>query len=489
MRTGIPGPTGLRARLLLLVGGAVTILLLGIFIAAMLAWRAIIVGELKQKALSVTRALSVSVLEDLITAEEGPVRGEDRLDNFIQHVMRQESGIRGVTVFDPGGRVISSSDLYELRYKAGPASPQSLEGVASVVSVIQEHPQFGWVVETIVPLRTGRKEWGFLQVYLDAAQTRREITALFWTLAAGTCVVVAGVLAVLFLIMSRATDSLSALAQALDRFDPSSPVALPLRVTPDELGTLVHHFNLLSDRLAHSRRELVQAQRQIHQAEKLASIGRLASGVAHEINNPLNGIKNCLYVIRQSPQDVPQTLQYLDLIGEGLDHIEMVVKKLLGFARQQPPRTVAVDLNEQVENVLSLLAYKLRDGRVEVRTSLEPDLPAVHGDPQLLQEVLMNLVLNSFDAVGEKGLVEVETSSKERAVRVRVADTGVGIPEHHLNRIFEPFFTTKDPGRGTGLGLAVALGIVEGHGGTISVTSAEGVGTAFTVELPKGAAA
>ena len=489
MTGGVLGPVSFRTRLLVLVGGAVTVLLVGIFVAAMLAWRAIIVNEQEQKALSVARALSVSVLESLIYAENGSVQREDRLDNFIQHVMQQESAIRGISVFDPDGRVISSSDLYELRYRPGAGSPPSLPQLAGAVSVVQEHPEHGWVVETILPLRTGQKRWGFLQLYLDAGPTRREITALFWALTGGTAIVVAGVLAVLYLLLRRATDSFSSLAQELDRFDlsASAPVALP--VTADEMGTVVHHFNLMSERLVHSRHELLSAQRQIYQAEKLASIGRLASGIAHEINNPLNGIKNCLYVIQREPENTAQTRQYHDLIREGLDHIEMVVNKLLGFARQQPPRSVSVDINEQVGNVLALLAYKLSAGRVNLHTTLEPNLGTVLGDPQLLQEVLMNLVLNSFDAVGDGGRVAVSTSSDDHSVVVRVEDNGAGISEPDLNRIFEPFFTTKEPGKGTGLGLAVALGIVEAHGGTISVESREGRGSTFTVKLPKGASA
>lgn len=479
----------LRLRLLLLVGGTVTGLVLVLSVLAMLQWRSMILHDQEQQALSIARALSASVLENLIYLESGAPREHDQLDNYIDYFVREEPRVRAVTLFDTGGRVISASNLYELRYVAGPGSPPSLAGLKAPYVAIYRHPGYGWVTEALLPLRTGEKTWGFLQVLLEAETARREVTSVFWALTAATMVVAAGLLATLFGLLSRATNSLRGLVREMDRLDPSAPRPVSLPVTGDEPGTLVHHFNLLAERLAQSRRELVEAHLQIYQAEKLASIGRLASGVAHEINNPLNGIKSCLYLIQQEPGDSTQNAEYLGLVGEGLDHIEAVVDKLLGFSRQQSGRRVDVDVNEAITTVLSLLAYRLKSGSVKVVLNLDPKLGTVAADPHLIQEVMMNLLLNGLDAVGEDGRIEVETATVGDAVRVRVTDNGAGIPEENLVRVFEPFFSTKEPGKGTGLGLSVALGIVEAHGGTLSVQSPPGEGATFILSLPKGAAA
>jgi signal transduction histidine kinase len=163
----------------------------------------------------------------------------------------------------------------------------------------------------------------------------------------------------------------------------------------------------------------------------------------------------------------------------------MVVQKLLQFAHKQGERSVPVDVNAGVRTVLSLLDYRLKERRVSLQLELDSTLPPVVADPQLLQEVFMNLFLNGVDAVAEGGRVTVRTDLEGPAfVRISVDDDGVGIAEADLSRIFEPFFTTKEPGKGTGLGLSVAQSIVEAYGGTIGADSRQGAGSTFTVRLP-----
>ena len=238
-------------------------------------------------------------------------------------------------------------------------------------------------------------------------------------------------------------------------------------------------------RLKFSKQQLAAAQKQVYQSEKLASIGRLASGVAHEINNPLNGIKNCLYAIQKEPDNKEQTTEYLELINEGMNYIENVIKKLLGFARQQTQITDSLNINELIENVYKLLEYKFKQKQVVVTQNLLEDIPAISADNQLIQEVIMNILINAYDAISEKGEIEIKSGiTDEKHIFFSIRDNGIGLKENELDKIFDPFYTTKDPGEGTGLGLWVSLGIVENHNGQIKVNSIPNKETIFTVILP-----
>ncbi len=474
----------LRGRLLLATGGTVAVLLLAVFVVVLVTWRGRIVGDLERSALAVTRAFSVSVLETLLEAENGAVKAPERLDDYIEHLMRDDRQIRRVRVYDPAGALLSSSTLYEVPAAAPAARPPA----GRRLSAVYRSPRWGWVVETNLPLRTGGKEWGLLEILYDAEATRRELTGLYVLLGGGTLAVVAVLLVVLRSLVIRETRPLTALAAVMDAFDLESGGGPPLPESDDEIGTVVAQFNRMRARLAQSREELLAAQRQIFHAERLASIGRLASGVAHEVNNPLNGIRSCLYAMRQEPDDRTQTAEYLGLIEEGIGKIEAIVQKLLGFARTSRG-DAPVDLNAEIDAVLALLAYRLDEKNVEVVRSLADDLRPVRGEATLVQEVLMNLLLNAFDAIAPGGRVTVGTARDGDFVRVDIEDDGCGIAGDDLPKVFEPFFTTKDPGKGTGLGLSVAQRIVEAHGGTIAVTSRAGEGARFTVRLPAGGSA
>ncbi len=238
-------------------------------------------------------------------------------------------------------------------------------------------------------------------------------------------------------------------------------------------------------RLKLSKQQLATAQKQVYQSEKLASIGRLASGVAHEINNPLNGIKNCLYAIQKEPDNKEQTTEYLSLINEGMNYIENVIKKLLGFARQQTQITHSLIINEMIINVYKLLEYKLKQKQSVVNLDLLEDIPTISADIQLIQEVIMNILINAYDAIGERGEIKIKSGIQDsKHIFFSIIDNGIGLNGDELDKIFDPFYTTKDPGEGTGLGLWVSLGIVENHNGQITVSSVQNKETIFTVILP-----
>jgi len=230
--------------------------------------------------------------------------------------------------------------------------------------------------------------------------------------------------------------------------------------------------------------ELRRAQEQIIQSEKLASIGQLAAGVAHEINNPVGVILGfSQFLQRHVPSDDICAGPLATIEQESL-RCKQIVKNLLDFARIGEVCLTEVDLHQTLEATCQLLEYQLAQQKVELVKNYALDLPTVRADPQQMQQVFVNIVLNAYQAMPQGGHLEIKTWAKDNEVAVAFSDEGEGIPVEHQNRIFDPFFTTKEAGKGTGLGLSVSYGIVHRHGGHIDVESQIGYGSTFTVRLP-----
>ncbi|MBA3754483.1 MAG: PAS domain S-box protein, partial [Nitrospira sp.] len=225
-------------------------------------------------------------------------------------------------------------------------------------------------------------------------------------------------------------------------------------------------------------------EQQILNSEKLASVGQLAAGVAHEINNPLGGILNCLYNLRQGTLSPERQEEYLFSMEDGLRRVQKIVRQLLEFSQQHEPELSPTGVNEVIERVLVLTNHAFTAHRIRLHKYLHPDLPPLMVDRHMLEQVFMNLILNAVQAIRGGGAITIRTEVLEERCSIRVEDTGCGIPTSVLPRIFDPFFTTKGIGEGTGLGLSVSLGIIERHGGMIQVDSEVGKGSIVTVWLP-----
>jgi PAS domain S-box-containing protein len=228
----------------------------------------------------------------------------------------------------------------------------------------------------------------------------------------------------------------------------------------------------------------VRLEEQLQHSEKMASIGILAAGVAHEVNTPLTGISSYTQMLRE--QIKPEDLRYplLEKIEKQTFRAAKIINNLLNFARSGSAEFETLDLNKVVLDVLSLLEHQFEASRIKIRRELAENLPPVRGNENRLQQVFFNLVLNARDAMPRGGWLTLVTRAEDDAVLVEVRDTGHGIKREHIKRIYDPFFTTKGIGRGTGLGLSVSYGIIQEHGGAIFVDSAPGQGTAFQVTLP-----
>jgi signal transduction histidine kinase len=261
------------------------------------------------------------------------------------------------------------------------------------------------------------------------------------------------------------------------------------------IGNLLETRFLHLDLRRHNERleELVRERtRQLLQTEKLATMGQLLAGVAHELNNPLSVVIGQTRLLQQAAAAGPLA-EKADKIVRAAERCGRIVKNFLALARQRPLERQKVRLNQIVREAAELLAYQLRVDNVEVQSTLAEDLPVLWADPHQLHQVVVNLVSNAHQAMRETPAprrVTLATYAGRRGARVglRVTDTGPGIPPEIQGRIFEPFFTTKPPGQGTGLGLSLCHGIVQSHGGSIRVESEPGGGATFVVELPVEAA-
>ena len=233
---------------------------------------------------------------------------------------------------------------------------------------------------------------------------------------------------------------------------------------------------------------------QLMQAEKMSSIGVLAAGVAHEINNPLTSVAGYAEALMRRLRDEPQLSEdarldvfprYLDVIIREVYRCKGIIDSLLSFSRKSDGSVEAVQVNGILREVLELVRHKARFEKIEIGESLQADLPPVLGDGAGLRQVFMNLLINAHQAIKGPGRVEIATRAEGGEVVVQVKDTGSGIHPEHLERIWDPFFTTKSVGQGLGLGLAVTFNIVKRHGGSIKVESRRDDGSIFTVRLPQ----
>ncbi len=258
--------------------------------------------------------------------------------------------------------------------------------------------------------------------------------------------------------------------------------------TRDELGELAAAFNTMASSLKERDEQLKEFTRQqIMRSERLATLGQLSAGVAHEINNPLTGVLTYVRLIikrldKRSDSD-GEFRRYLDKVEKETERVSTIVKNLLDFARQRDPNLKSVDVNMVISESLDLLEHKIRLQNVEVEKYLAI-LPRVTADFSQLQQVFMNLIINAIEAMEHGGKLVIKTLYDEasKMVEIEFTDTGIGIPKENLPKIFEPFYTTKS--KGTGMGLAVVFGIIAQHKGEIDVQSETNKGTTFEIRLP-----
>ncbi|MBM4340296.1 MAG: HAMP domain-containing protein [Deltaproteobacteria bacterium] len=342
-------------------------------------------------------------------------------------------------------------------------------------------------------------------------------------------------------VLVKPLKDLVRLTQKISEGDFNQTIQVP---STNEIGQLITSFNRMTEQLREKQeniemhleslelanKKLKQAQEELIRTEKLASIGRFAAGVAHEVGNPLGSILGYTSILARVETTREESQDYLKKIEKEIERINHIVKELLNYARPSRVDIQEVEINRVIEETLSLLSYQKSFKNIETRLALQPNLPAIKGNESLLSQIFINIILNAVDAMPDGGVLEIKTeeyvaesqvgeepdhtypprrkgdppeinyshlrspspfsiiftkfSKGDRLIKVNIADTGMGIKKEDLEKIFDPFFTTKDPDKGTGLGLSVSLRIIESLGGEVKVKSEEGKGTAFEIYFP-----
>jgi signal transduction histidine kinase len=257
-----------------------------------------------------------------------------------------------------------------------------------------------------------------------------------------------------------------------------------LRKSNDEIGLLAASFNDMSRKMALDIDRLKQLNDRLARADRLAAMGTLAAGVAHEVNNPLASISSLIQMMRTQKGVSDAQKEELDLILTQIRRITQVTRDLTDFARARPAAKTSVDINDVIRASLRLATFDKAFQSLEIRENMAESLPHVHADGDQLQQVFLNLLLNARDAMPNGGTLSITTKHATGEVIAEICDTGAGVADAILKQVFDPFFTTKPAGGGTGLGLSVCYGIVTAHGGKIDMGTDAATGTKFIVRLP-----
>lgn len=494
--------------------------------------------RLHRQDLEAATLLSAERVSDVIKrGTEYHMMRNDR-DALYQSIatMASEPGIVRIRIYDPEGTVRYSSDAAEINHTVDKSAEECYACHAQAQPLarlnrpdrfrIFRHNGSGRVLAIITPIENearcsnaachahpaGQQILGVLDTHMslaraDAAQaaSTRQM-AIYTTLA----VVIIGVICAVF-VMRVVGKPIAALKHGTEELT-QGDLGYQIKVdSNDELGELAESFNVMSLRLraAHEEitswartlenrvdeksKELQRAHDHVVHVEKMASIGKMAAVVAHEINNPLSGILTYSKLLKKWVQKVNADDERRKEIGDCLTLIESeskrcgdLVKNLLTFSRSAPMNLAWTNVNQIVDRCVRLVQHQLEIGSVQLQCDLADEVPMMHCDPAQIEQVLLALMMNALDAMPRGGNLLLRTRSlpQSRQVELQVRDDGMGIPPELLPRLFEPFLTTKETGKGVGLGLAISKTIIERHGGEIEVESQPGRGTTFYVFLP-----
>ena len=496
--------------------------------------------DIERQGRLLAETLAIPVMNDLLYERLGLVEEGGLIDNYITGIFsKKEISLIYIAVLDENGRVISHNDFNEYGHVYDdPITVKALASDSTVVQKFQDHQTDSDALDFATPLSIGKKRWGTLKFAVSLKVLEQEVQSTIFNVSIITIlmlIVSFGVIVLLSrqfirpitklaqimeraggdkldvkVITKRGSDEIARLEQSfnqmIDRIRDSN---LEIKNTHDkllqfvriiekaggdtldvkvdiegskEITLLCQSFNQMIDRIRQSNLELQNTHDKLLQAEKLASLGILAAGVAHEINNPLGGLFNCVDMLEERGEDNDFRQRYLELLKDGLSSIENTVGKLLWMSRKGEKIPQDIEVKQALSDAFGLIKYKLKKSNISYNENIEAGL-TVKLDPNDLQQALINLMINAVQSMTEGGILTINAFCKGSKVILEVSDTGEGIEKKDTSRIFDPFYTTKPPGEGTGLGLWLTYEIVSSYGGEITVTSRKKEGTTFSVKF------
>jgi two-component system NtrC family sensor kinase len=485
---------------LILAVGIVSIAIIGIFAYIILtSQQEALISEIEQNAHQLSETVKSSTKYDMLMNQRQSV-------HRIIDTIGQQDGIEKVRIFNKEGAIIYSADRKEVGSMvdkraeacyACHAADQPLEklsipertrifeakdGVKNLGIINPIYNEASCWQADCHAHEAEQKVLGVLDITMSLEEVDRQMSANQMKMVAfALSAVIAISFIVWFFIQKLVGKPVSQLVKATN-IVAGGNLDYKIKVDKnDELGQLGNSFNEMT-------RKLAEVQRQLYQSDKLASLGRLAAGVAHEINNPLTGVLTYSSFLLKRAEENGEMKEDLEVIVRETKRCREIVKGLLDFARQVPAKKANIDINDVITRALSIVDNQLNIHNISVEKNLKENLPTMRADGNQMQQVFINLFVNAADAIGnEGGKISITTKLVElqgrKSIEITVKDTGRGIPRENLTKIFEPFFTSKGH-KGTGLGLAVVWGIIDKHGGSIDVDSEVGKGTTFILHLP-----
>jgi len=477
-----------------------------LFFTVFIQWsRKMMKEEITQKGISIARVLSYS-------STQGLIRRDDAFLESTFLALLNDEDVVSVSLHNEKGEVLICKERDKVAEDIREEKIKLLKREGKIYGEVST-PIGEKAYEFIFPLagESSSQPIGYVRVVLSLSRISKEWKAALMLFAVITFLFLFVSMEVSGRLVRKVTKPVDTLMKGVEEISKGNfNFRIPLSST-DEIGRLAKTFNLMAENLQKSREEiekynkrleeivqertrrLRETQSQLYQAGKLAAVGEMAAGVAHEMKNPLGAVVGFTQLALKhiegreelKDDDIKTLRDYLRYIEKNSERCKEIVKSLLKFSRAEKMKFVEVNVNTLIEETLQLLNHQLELSKVEVTKELNWKIPPCWASPNHLQQVFLNIILNAQQAMPDGGKLTIRTSfSQDSMIEITFTDTGCGIPEENLEKIFEPFFTTREPGVGTGLGLSISYRIVEEHGGKIKVRSKLGEGSTFTILLP-----
>jgi len=441
--------------------------------------------EALQTGVILAESLSIPIANDIIYEKLGLIEEGGLIDNYLSEIaLKKELTLKYIMIVDNDNKIISHNDISECgKTYNDPVSKAAVNASNTMVQTYSYNQEE--ILDISTPLIITGKKIATLRIGLSLEKIRiakkKTINKVILTTGVLLLISFIGILNM----SKRFIKPIEELAYA---FEQAGKGDLDTKVqinSTDEFGSLGQNFNDMIQKIKLSQEQLKQTQAKLIQSEKMISMGILSSGLAHEINNPLGGVLNCLYMIEKNINEPHIQKKYISLAQEGLDKIKNTISRLLSFGKISD-KVERFNINDSINNVIELLSYKINKANIQMMLSLQNDLPFVEIEPQAFHQVIFNIILNAIQAMPNGGKLIIKSFQEDNYVLLSVADNGIGIAKENLKRIFDPFFTTKQAQDGTGLGLWICYHVIKEFNGDILVESKENEGSCFTIKLPIG---